>query len=144
MQIGQSKAVSRIIVTDSPSTSSSTYIDADEMFLPLYFPRAGFRYELCWDAQVAQDYYGFNSEGFLITMGFDGTDEDDNIITRGYIHANLGSVSISGFMLSQMLIYNRFVSAAAHRLKGRWKVGNVSSAQILKYKRRRIWVHEIL
>jgi hypothetical protein len=51
-------------------------------------------------------------------------------------------VSIHGFVLSQGLCYNRLVNAGSHYVKGRWKVGNVSAAQTLNQKRRRIWIRE--
>jgi len=133
---------SRVGATSDPATTSTVYIDADEMFLPVYFPRAGYRYELAWDAQVRQDLYGFLSEGFSITMMYDGADEDSSVVDRGYIHSNLGAVSIHGFVLSQGLCYNRLVNAGSHYVKGRWKVGNVSAAQTLNQKRRRIWIRE--
>lgn len=135
---------SRVGATSDPSTTSATYIDANEMFLPVYFPRTGYRYELAWDAQVKQALYGFLNEGFSITMMFDGADEDTSVVDRGYLHNDLvGSVSIHGFVLSQGLCYNRLVNAGSHYIKGRWKVGNISAAQTLNQKRRRIWIHEI-
>jgi len=134
---------SRVGVTSSPSTTSTAYIDAHEMHLSAYFPRTGYRYELSWDAQVRQELYGFISEGFYITMMYDGADEDPAVVDRGYVHNNFGSVSIHGFVLTQGLCYNRLITAGSHYIKGRWKVGNVSAAQILNQKRRRIWIHEI-
>jgi hypothetical protein len=134
---------SRIGVTSDPSTNSTIFIDAPEMFLPLYFPRTGFRYEFAFDAMFKQTYYGSIGEGVLLGMNFDDSDEDDSIVTRGYIHSE-SVASIHGFRISQGIHYNRFVSAGSHRLKGRWKVGTSSVTEILDQKRRRIWVHEML
>lgn len=135
---------SRVGVTLDPTTNSTTYVDAQEMLLSVHFPRTGYRYELAWDAVIEQNLYGFLSEGALITMKFDGLDEDEDVFRRGYLHNTItGGVSIHGFQVSVAMFYNRLITAGAHTMVGRWKVGNLSVAQKLSRKRRRIWIHEI-
>ena len=134
---------SRVGVTPDPSTSSSTYIDADEMALSVYFPRLGYRYELNWDTVIAQSLYGFLNEGALINMSWDGVDESEDVVRRGYLHNNLlGGVSIHGFEITVAMHYNRKVTLGTHLMKGRWKVGQISTAEKLARMRRRIWIVE--
>lgn len=134
---------SRVGVVPDPSTSSATYIDADEMALSVYFPRVGYRYELNWDTVVAQALYGFLNEGALVNMSFDGVDEDDDVVRRGNLSNNLlGGVSIHGWEKTIALHYQRLITVGSHLLKGRWKVGQISTPETLSKKRRRIWIVE--
>lgn len=133
---------SRVGVTVDPSTTSLVFVDALEMDLSLYFPRVGYRYELHWDTMIKQTLYGFFSEGAFINMSFDGTDEDDDVQTRGYLHSDF-AVSLDGFEIGVVMHYNRLVTVGSHELRGRWKIGQVSTPEKLSQKRRRIWVTEM-
>lgn len=132
---------SRVGVTVDPTTTSTIFVDAEEMALSVYFPRIGYRYELNWDTMIKQTLYGFFSEGAFINMSFDGTDEDDDIQTRGYLHSDF-AVSLDGFEVGVVMHYNRLVTVGSHLLKGRWKIGQVSTPEKLSKKRRRIWIVE--
>lgn len=135
---------SRVGVTPDPTIGTTSYKDAEEMTLSVYFPRSGYRYELAWDTMIAQNLYGFLNEGALINMSFDGADEDDLVHHRGYMHNNLlGGVSIHGFEIGMAMFYNRFVLLGPHTMKGRVKQGTLSTPEVLSKMRRRIWIHEI-
>lgn len=134
---------SRVGVTVDPASSSATYVDADEMALSVYFPRVGYKYELNWDTVVSQALYGFLNEGALINMSWDGSDEDDDVVRRGNLENNLlGAVSIHGWEKTIALHYQRLVTIGSHLLRGRWKVGQISTQEKLAKKRRRIWIVE--
>jgi len=134
---------SRVGVTVDPVGSSTTYVDAEEMALSVYFPRLGYRYELNWDTVIKQNLYGFLNEGAFINMNWDGSDEDDAVVARGNMENNfLGSVSIHGWEKTIALHYQRLVTVGNHTMKGRWRIGQISTPERLSQKRRRIWIVE--
>jgi hypothetical protein len=134
---------SRVGVTVDPVSSSSTYVDAEEMALSVYFPRVGYRYELNWDTVIKQNLYGFLNEGAFINMSWDGSDEDDAVVARGNMENNLsGEVSIHGWEKAIALHYQRLVTVGSHLMVGRWRVGQISTPERLSQKRRRIWIVE--
>jgi hypothetical protein len=134
---------SRVGVTSDPVSSSSTYVDAEEMALSVYFPRVGYRYELNWDTVIKQNLYGFLNEGAFINMSWDGSDEDDAVVARGNMENNLlGGVSIHGWEKAIALHYQRLVTVGSHLMVGRWRVGQISTPERLSQRRRRIWIVE--
>jgi hypothetical protein len=133
---------SRVGVDFDPTTSSTVFVDANQMELSLYFPKTAYRYEFNWDTMIKQILYGFFSEGAFINMMYDGTDEDDSVVTRGYLHSDFG-VSLDGFEIGMGIHYNRLVIAGSHTLKGRWRIGQISTPERLSQKRRRIWITEM-
>lgn len=134
---------SRVGAQNDPALTSNVYVDAQEMMLSYYITRPGFRYELAWDVQVRQNYFGILNEGFTMNMSFDGLDEDEDVQPRGYIHTNFSGFSLHGFILSQIMCYNRLQNLGSHILKGRIKLGNISAPEIINKRRRRIWLVEV-
>jgi hypothetical protein len=133
---------SRVGVDFDPSTSSTVFVDANQMELSLYFPKTGYRYEFNWDTMIKQILYGFFNEGAFINMGYDGADEDDAVVTRGYLHSDF-AVSLDGFEVGMGIHYNRLVVAGSHTLKGRWRIAQISTPERLSQRRRRIWITEM-
>jgi hypothetical protein len=130
---------SRVGVVINPATSSATFVDADEMALSVYFPESGFKYELNWDTVMAQDY-GIVREGGAIGMNFDGTDEDDLVVTRNSAWGSPSLLGVFEYEFELSIHYQRLFAVGSHQLKGRYRRDAAGTGITLLFKRRRIWI----
>lgn len=130
---------SRVGVTPDPSTSSVTFVDADEMGLSVFFPQSGYKYELSWDTVMAQDY-GMVREGGVIGMNFDGSDEDDAVISRNSAWGSPSLLGVFEYEFELSIHYQRLFAIGSHTLKGRYRRDASGTGIALLQKRRRIWI----
>lgn len=130
---------SRVGVVINPATSSLTFVDADEMGLSVFFPQSGYKYELNWDTVMAQDY-GMVREGGAIGMNFDGSDEDDLLITRNSAWGSPALLGVFEYEFYLNIHYQRLFAIGSHTLKGRYRRDAAGTGIALLQKRRRIWI----
>ncbi len=133
---------SRVGVTADPSTTSDTFVDADEMTLPVYFPDDGYSYELCWDV-VIQETYGVLREGAVIGIEIDGTDKTEAIFARSSAHELLDADSIFRFDYFLSVHLNQRMSQGAHIIQGRWQKDGSGTSIEMKDQQRRIWIYQV-
>ncbi len=133
---------SRVATVSNPSTTSLTFVDADDMALNVYFPKDGFQYELNWDTVMCQEY-GLVREGGFIGYQFDGADENDFIISRRSLWGSPSLLGVFEYCFYLNIHYNRLVTQGSHLLKGRYKRDPFGTSIALDEKRRRIWVTEM-
>lgn len=130
---------SRVGVVPNPATSSLTFVDADEMGLSVFFPQSGYKYELNWDTVMAQDY-GMVREGGAIGMNFDGTDEDDAVVSRNSAWGSPALLGVFEYEFQLSIHYQRLFAIGSHTLKGRYRRDAAGTGIALLQKRRRIWI----
>lgn len=133
---------SRVGVTADPSTTSDTFVDADEMTLPVYFPDDGYSYELCWDV-VIQETYGVLREGAVIGIEVDGTDKTEAIFARASAHELLSAESIFRFDYFLSVHLNQRLSQGSHIIQGRWQKDGAGTSIEMKDQQRRIWIYQV-
>lgn len=132
---------SRVGVTDSPTTTSNTFVDADEMELPLFFPDNGFSYELCWDT-VLVETYGTGREGAVITLEIDSSDKAEDIFGRTEA-LELPDLTVFKFFRFLSMHLNELLSVGAHTVLGRWHKDPDGTDIGMNKQQRRIWIHQV-
>lgn len=134
---------SRVGVTADPSTTSNTFVDAEEMQLPVYLPDLGVPYEVCFDT-VIQEVYGVLREGAVIGLEIDGSDLTEAIFARSSSFELLNAEDIFKYVYFLSVHHNPpLPSAGPHRIFGRWHKDSAGTSIEMKDQQRRIWIYQV-